>query len=474
MREPVYSPVANQNVLVGQAKHLGGRTSPNRKSEAHITRVSGEEVIPKGNSMVFVLSHDNQPLDPCHPARARQLLKAGKAAVFRRFPCTIILRQRMAAESETHAHRIKLDPGSKTTGIAVVQEPTGRVVWAGELTHRGQQIRDRLLARRQLRRSRRQRKTRYRPARFLNRRRPAGWLAPSLQHRVETSLTWVKRLMRLTPITAISMELVRFDTQLMQDAEISGVAYQQGELAGYEVREYLLEKWQRRCMYCGVTNAPLQIEHIIPRSRGGSDRVSNLTLACAACNQRKGSQTAEEFGFPWLQVQARQPLKDTAAVNSTRWTLYQSLLSLRLPIETGTGGRTKFNRTRLELPKAHWIDAACVGASTPEALDLRGIRPLLLRAMGHGSRQMCRMNKYGFPRTGPKQARTVYGFRTGDLVKAVVSSGKYRGTHEGRIAIRSRPNFRLNGMDLHPRLLVRVQRADGYAYTWQPDASPAV
>jgi 5-methylcytosine-specific restriction endonuclease McrA len=423
--------------------------------------------------MVFVLSHDQQPLDPCHPARARQLLKAGKAAVFRRFPFTIILKQRMAAESETHVHRIKLDPGSKMTGIVVVQESTDRVVWAGEITHRGQEIRARLLARRQIRRSRRQRKTRYRPARFLNRRRPAGWLTPSVQHRVETSLTWVKRLRRLVPIMDISTELVRFDTQLMQDAEISGVTYQQGELAGYEVREYVLEKWQRRCAYCGASNTPLQIEHIVPRSRGGSDRVSNLTLACEPCNVRKGTQTAEEFGFPRLQAQARQPLKDAAAVNSTRWALYERLQVVGLPVEVGTGGRTKFNRTRLGLPKAHWIDAACVGASTPEALDLRGIRPLLIRAMGHGSRQMCRMNRYGIPRTGPKQARTAYGFRTGDLVKAVVPSGKYRGTHEGRIAIRSRPSFRLNRMDLHPRLLVRVQRADGYAYSWQPDASPA-
>jgi 5-methylcytosine-specific restriction endonuclease McrA len=418
--------------------------------------------------MVFVVSHDKQPLDPCHPARARQLLKSGKSAVFRRFPFTIILKERLTADSQTQAHRVKLDPGSQITGIAVVQEATGRVVWTAELAHRGHQIRDRLLARRQSRRSRRQRKTRYRPARFLNRRRAASWLAPSLQHRVETCITWTRRLMRLVPVTAISTELVRFDTQLMQDAEISGVAYQQGELAGYEVREYLLDKWQRRCAYCGKTNVPLQLEHIVPCSRGGSDRVSNLTLACEPCNQRKGSQTAAEFGFPRLQAQARQPLKDAAAVNSTRWALYQRLQALGVAVEVGTGGRTKFNRSRLGVLKAHWLDAACVGASTPEALDLRAIRPLHIRAMGHGRRQMCRMNKYGFPRTGPKQARTSYGFHTGDLVKAVIPSGKYRGIHEGRVAIRTEPSFRLNGFNVHPRWLKRVQRADGYAYSWQP------
>ncbi len=424
-------------------------------------------------SHVFVLSSDRQPLDPCHPARARRLLTSGKAAVFRRFPFTIILRARTAAESVTHPHRLKIDPGSKTTGIAVVAEETGKVVWAGELTHRGQAIRDRLLKRRAVRRARRQRKTRYRKARFLNRRRPEGWLPPSLQHRVDTTLTWVNRLRRYVPVAALSVELVRFDTQLMQDAEISGVEYQQGELAGYEVREYLLEKWGRRCAYCGKEGLPLQVEHIVPCSRGGSDRVSNLTLACEGCNQAKGDRTAAEFGHPEVQAQARRPLKDAAVVNSTRWALYQRLFATGLPVETGTGGRTKFNRTRLGMPKAHWIDAACVGASTPDALDTRGIHPLRITATGHGTRQMCRMDRYGFPRTGPKQARTVRGFRTGDMVRAVVTTGKKVGTYTGRVAVRASGSFNIttsNGtvQGLSYRFVRAIQRNDGYAYQTQP------
>ncbi|WP_129670475.1 RNA-guided endonuclease IscB [Candidatus Chloroploca sp. Khr17] len=424
-------------------------------------------------SLVFVLSSDRQPLDPCHPARARQLLTRGKAAIFRRFPFTIILTDRTAAERVTHPHRVKIDPGSKTTGIAVVAEGTGRVVWAGELTHRGQQIRDRLSQRRAVRRSRRQRKTRYRQPRFLNRRRPEGWLAPSLQHRVETTLTWVNRLRRYAPIAALSVELVRFDTQQMQNAEVSGVAYQQGTLAGYEVRQYLLEKWNRRCAYCHATDVPLQIEHMTPRSRGGSDRVSNLTLACEPCNTRKGTQTAAEFGYPHLQAQARLPLKDAAAVNSTRWALSQRLVATCLPVEAGTGGRTTFNRTRLGLPKGHWMDAACVGASTPEALDTRGVRPLLIRATGHGSRQMCRMDRFGFPRTGAKQARRVKGLRTGDMVRAVVTTGKKVGTYTGRVAVRASGSFNITTANrtvqgLSYRFVRAIQRNDGYTYQPQP------
>ena len=419
--------------------------------------------------MVFVLSSNGQPLDPCHPARARKLLKVGRAAVWRAYPFTIRLKDRTTLESVTHTHRIKLDPGSKITGIAVVAEESGRVIWAGELTHRGQAIRDALLKRRAVRKNRRQRKTRFRPRRFDNRRRPVGWLAPSLQHRVETTVTWVERLRRFCPVTAISMELVRFDTQLLENPEISGVEYQQGEVSGYEIREYLLEKWGRRCAYCGVTGVPLQVEHITPRTCGGSSRVSNLALACEPCNQQKGAQTAEEFGYPEVQAQAKCSLRDAAAVNATRWALYRRLIATGLPAEVGTGGRTKYNRIRQGLSKSHWADAACCGASTPDTLDVRGVVPLLIRAAGHGSRQMCRMNKYGFPRTGPKQARVVKGFRTGDLVRAVVTSGKKAGTYIGRVVVRTTGKFNIATAEgiiqgLNYRFFRIIHHADGYSY----------
>ncbi len=413
-------------------------------------------------SHVLVIDTHKQPCDPVHPAQARKLLSSGQAAVFRRYPFTIILKEARATEPQPL--RLKLDPGSKTTGVTVVDDATGRVVWAAELSHRGQQIRDALLARRAVRRGRRQRKTRYRKPRFLNRRRPDGWLAPSLQHRVLTTLTWVERLRKRLHITALSLELVRFDTQLLQHAEISGVEYQQGELAGYEVREYLLEKWHRCCAYCGVVGVPLEIEHLVPRSRGGSHRVWNLTLACRPCNQRKGNQTAEEFGFPHLMAQARQPLKDAAAVNSTRWALYRRLAATGLPVETGTGGRTKYNRTRRSLPKTHWLDAACVGASTPEHLRTRNVKALAIRATGHGTRQMCGTNAYGFPIRHRQRQKRWFGFQTGDLVRAVIPNGKYAGVHVGRIAVRSRPSFKLNGFDVHPKYLTILQQKDGYDY----------
>jgi len=422
-------------------------------------------------SFVFVLDTDKRPLDPVHPGWARHLLTQGKAAVWRRYPFTIIL-MRAIPEAQTTPLRVKLDPGSKTTGVAVVRQfddVTGQVVWAAEIIHRGQQVHDGLLTRKATRRSRRSRHTRYRPARFANRRRPDGWLPPSLESRLANVQTWVARLRRCCPVGALSQELVKFDTQLMQHAETSGVDYQQGELAGYEVREYLLEKWQRRCVYCGATDIPLQIEHIVPKARGGSNRVSNLTLACDPCNRAKGTQTAQEFGHPTVQQHAKTPLKDAAAVNTTRWALYRRLSATGLPVEVGMGGRTKWNRTRRGLPKAHWIDAACVGASTPHVLEVTAVTPFLIRATGRESRQLCRMDRYGFPRTSAKGRRRVQGFQTGDLVRAVVTSGKHAGTHVGRVAVRARGFFNVTTAqgtvsDISYRSCQRVQRADGYRY----------
>ena len=422
--------------------------------------------------MVFVVDVEKRPLAPCHPARARRLLAHWKAAVWRRYPFTIILKRAVPdAQLQPPPLRLKLDPASRTSGLALVNDASGQVVWAAELRHRGQQVHAALVARRAVRRGRRQRHTRYRPARFANRRRPAGWLPPSLESRLSNLLTWVARLRRLAPITALAQELVRFDTQLLQNAEISGVEYQQGELAGYEVREYVLEKWGRECAYCHQTGVPLERDHLVPRSRRGtSNRVSNLAPACRRCNQAKGDRTAEEFGHPEVQARARLPLHDAAAVNASRWALFHRLVATGLPVEVGTGGRTKWNRTRRGLPKAHWIDAACVGASTPDHLKWAGVVPLQITAMGRHSRQMCRTNAFGFPDKAPKAVSVVAGMRTGDSVRAVLPPPSLKaGVYVGRLAVRATGYGNIKTrtgtvQGIHVRHCQPLQRGDGYTY----------
>ncbi|MBV8266797.1 MAG: RRXRR domain-containing protein [Planctomycetaceae bacterium] len=428
---------------------------------------------------VFVLDTDRKPLDPCPPARARYLLAKGRAAVIRRFPFTIILKDRKAEDSVVHEHRVKIDPGSKTTGIAVVQEATGKVVAAVEVEHRGEAVQAALLDRKALRRNRRARKTRYRRPRSIAeaanqeaQKKASGFVPPSRESRLANILTWVARLLRLCPIAAASQELVRFDLQKLENPAISGVEYQQGTLAGYELREYLLEKWQRTCASCGKADVPLQVEHIHPKSRGGSDRVSNLTLACAPCNRRKGNRPVEDFLKRKPEVlarilkQAKAPLKDATAVNATRWELFRRLKATGLPVECGSGGRTKFNRTTRGLPKTHWLDAACVGASTPEVLDIGGVRPLLVQACGHGKRNRCWTDKHGFPIRHAPRKKLEKGFRTGDIARAEIPNGKFAGVHVGRVAIRFGQNFQLGKVSVHPRHCKAIHRADGYAYSF--------
>ncbi len=425
-------------------------------------------------SKVFVLDTNKQPLNPVHPGRARLLLKEGKAAVYRRFPFTLILK-RVVEHPTLHPLRVKIDPGSQTTGLALVNDASGEVVWAAELTHRGKQIKQRLDQRRAERHSRRQRKTRYRKARFSNRRRRTGTLPPSLESRVCNVLTWVRRLTRLCPVTAISQELVRFDIQALEHPDIEGVEYQQGQLAGYEVREYVLFKWNHQCAYCDAREVPLELDHIHPRSKQGTGRVSNLTLACHTCNQRKGDQDIRAFlreepeRLARLLAQVKTPLRDAAAVNTTRWALYERLKAFGLPVECGSGGCTKFNRTIRALPKAHWLDAACVGKNTPQVLKMRGIVPWKITATGHGSRQMCRKDRFGFPRTGSKRHKRVEGFQTGDLVRAVVTSGTKQGTYMGKVAVRRSGRFNITTSQgivqgIAYRYCQLIARSDGYRY----------
>src|SRR2546421_6906052 len=314
-------------------------------------------------SKVFVLDINQQPLNPVHPGRARILLSSGKAGVYRSFPFTIILKGAVE-EPKVEPLRFKLDPGATITGIAIVNDASGEVVFAANLHHRGFAITASLTRRRSVRRARRQRRTRYRKARFTNRRtNKKGWLPPSLQSRIANVKTWVGRLRRVCPLAAISLELVKFDTQLMEQVEISGVEYQQGTLQGYEVREYLLEKWGRKCAYCDATGVPLQIEHVYPRSHSGESRVGRLTIACAPCNDKKGTQEITEFlkndpeRLAHILAQMQRPLKGAAVVNATRWLLFDRLKAQGLPLETGSGGLTQINPTPRNLPKKQGIDS---------------------------------------------------------------------------------------------------------------------
>jgi hypothetical protein len=247
--------------------------------------------------MVHVLGKRKKPLMPCSLKRARQLLDRGRARVHKRLPFTIRLVDPLQEDSVLQPLSLKIDPGGQTTGISLVREaePGAEVVSLIELEHRGEQIKKKLKQRAAFRRRRRSANLRYRSPRFNNRCRKKGSLPPSLQHRVDSTLSIVNKLPSLAPPTIIAQELVRFDTELIEKPEIPGVEYQQGTLAGYEVRKYLIKRWGRKCVYCDAVNVSLNLDHVIPRSEGGSDRASNLVPACMPLNPNQGPKCIKDF-----------------------------------------------------------------------------------------------------------------------------------------------------------------------------------
>ncbi len=258
----------------------------------------------------------------------------------------------------------------------------------------------------------------------------------------------------------------------MENPEISGKEYQQGTLQGYTVREYLLEKWSRRCSYCQKENVPLQVEHIHPKSKGGSNRISNLCLACEKCNQKKGDKSIENFleKKPTLLKsvlkQAKSPLKDASAVNATRNKIVE-VMSQHSSVITATGAQTKMNRVRLGLPKQHCLDAACVGEV--ETLTILSHQPLMVTATGTGGRQKCQTNKYGYP-IKHRPLRPIQGFQTGDVVQIDIPKGKNQGQWTGRLC-----PFSDGNCEIYPKSRKRlgtklsyvsrvVHQKDGYKY----------
>lgn len=432
---------------------------------------------------MFVLNKNKKPLDPTNTERARQLLKKGKVVIHKRSPFTIRLKQQVQAN--TKDYRLKIDYGSRYTGLAILQD--NQVIWMGQLHHRTN-IKKLMDDRRMYRRNRRSRKTRYRKLRFLNRKRKQGWLPPTLRSRVDHIESLVSRLRDFVPLTAISYELVKFDTQLMDNPDIKGIEYQQGSLMGYEIREYLLEKFKRTCVYCGIEDVLFEIEHVYPRSKGGSNRISNLALSCRKCNVEKDDMLLSEWvsvlsskkdkrsktiasNIPKVQQQLKKSLKDTAIVNATRWKLLDILKQTKLPVECGSGGLTKMNRIELGLPKDHHYDACCVGKSTPETLRFKTDNVLYIYAKGRGNRKRVILDKHGFPRGYYARQKLFFGFMSGDMVKAIIPKGKYKGSYQGIVACRKTGSFDLKNeagqrivQGVNYKYFTILQRFDGYAY----------
>ena len=363
---------------------------------------------PTNTNTVAVLDADGRPLMPTRPSRARRLMRDGRASkCWHMGMFAIRMKDVDVGDPDVvmDGVEVNVDPGASATGIAVVSERDGtrRAHALVELRHRGNRVRNKLIRRRSFRQLRRGR-IRNRKPRFDNRTRPAGWLPPSLVSRLENTVTWATRLAAIFPVRLVRVEDAVFDTQLMADAEISGVQYQEGDLLGWQLRSYVFHRDGRVCVYCGRANADrYELDHIVPRSLRGSDRASNLAVSCHECNVRKGNASVAEFlsGDPERLAAIRRiqeaSLSGAAHLNVIVPELLRRLRATGVPVTAHDSYTTSWTRNRLGVPKTHVNDALCLGA--PASLEGISDRKLVVRATGHGDRQILRTpDRHGNPR----------------------------------------------------------------------------
>ena len=312
---------------------------------------------------VYVINKNGKPLMPTKPSRARKMLKTGKAKVHQRTPFTI----QLLSDTKEYTQPITLgvDAGSKTVGLSATTET--EEVYASETELRNDIV-DLLSTRLEFRRARRNRKTRYRKARFQNRikTKKQGWLAPSIRQKIHSHLKIVKQIYKILPITKIIVEVAAFDIQKIKNPNISGAEYQQGEqLNFWNVREYVLFRDNHKCQgKKNCANKILNVHHIESRKTGG-DAPNNLITLCEDCHN------AYHTGSLKLNLKRGASFKDSAFMGIMRWTFYEKLKESYSNVSLTYGYLTKNTRITNNLPKSHTTDARCIsGNPTAEANDI--------------------------------------------------------------------------------------------------------
>lgn len=294
-------------------------------------------------------------------AKVRILLKNKKAKVIKRCPFTI----QLAYDSTNYTQDITLgvDSGSKHIGLSATTR--SKVLFESDVELRNDIV-NLLSIRRQNRRTRRNRKTRYRKPRFNNRRRKEGWLAPSVQNKVDSHLTVIRKVHEILPITKVIVEVASFDIQKIKNPMISGTEYQQGEqLDFWNVREYVLFRDGHICQCCKGKSKDkiLNVHHIESRHTGG-DAPNNLITLCETCH------TGYHKGIVKLPktIHRGMSFKDATFMGIMRWAFYNKLKEIYPNVNLTYGYITKNTRIKNSLPKEHYTDARCISGN-PKAIS---------------------------------------------------------------------------------------------------------
>lgn len=301
---------------------------------------------------VFVKNMRGQALMPCSQRKARILLKQKKAKIIGYKPFTI---QLCYATGETKQEvTVGIDEGARHIGIAIVSQD--KVLAKGDIELR-QDVHSLLLTRAQYRRGRRFRKTRYRKARFLNRRKPEGWLPSSIRAKLDANFAWIDKFCSLIPNPKLRIEVGKFDTAKMINSEIQGVDYQHGQTYGYyDVRYYVFARDEYTCQVCKKKSKILHTHHIIYRSEGGTDRADNLITVCNDCHT---SENHKQGGILWKWMKEHKNIKqykEPPFMNTLRIQTFRKYPNAEITY----GSETSPRRKELGLEKTHYNDAIAI------------------------------------------------------------------------------------------------------------------
>lgn len=359
--------------------------------------------------LAYVLNKNGDPLMPCSPVKARKLLKNNKAKVVSCLPFTIKLFHGCSGYKQQTT--LKIDTGSKIIGCAVVGN--GKTLYASEVKTR-QDIRKKMSQRAIFRRNRRNRKTRYRKARFENRKRNSGWLTPTLRSKVQTHLKEICFVKSILPITKTIIEIANFDIHKLTNPNVKGKEYQEGRKKNfYNTKAFILSRDKYICQKCKSCKdgLKLNIHHIIFRSNGGTDSPDNLITLCESCHNQ-----IHKYKNPEKESLKLQKKIVTKTIDAVQVSTIGSFLRKNLEFQETFGYETKYNREVLELPKAHFVDAICVGLGEGEVIKMPScVFKKVSIACGDYQQTESQPNKTGKRSALPR--KKIFGFNRFDKVK---------------------------------------------------------
>lgn len=454
----------------------------------------------KENLMVIVIDKNKKPLSFMSEKRAQQMLNEGRATIHMLFPFIIRMKDIDVRDCETHEFKIKVDPGSKYTGIAIT-DLNNNVYFKANLEHRGQAVVSGLEKRKGNRRDRRNRKTGYRRCKFkknqkVQTNRPEGWLPPSIISIENNIINFIKKIMKYINIVECVIEDVSLDMQKLENPNIKNWEYQHGTLEGITIKEYLHNKYGYTCQYCNGASGDkqIEIEHKNSKANNGSNKIDNLTLACHTCNQAKGklnlvdwyeklkisNKKLDQVRVPYVEKAIKdQPIKAKnygAWVNSYHKKLIEDINMFEFQnVELSDGITTAYNRKKHNIQKEHYNDAICIG-NIPETFKDYTTVVYKIKATGRGNRIKGKPNECGILNKNNIAKHKVYQdpetkefFQTGDICKIEIPKGKYKGSYVARISIRHTGKFDFkdknkNRITTDCKNCTVIQKANGYNY----------